>query len=454
MAAHPLHLVLWPSGLVGRVVLVLLAALVLEFAGSTLVYEQFSALIPSTESLDDLAGRLARTERALSALPGAWRDCAARELSGEGLQLNWSGERDAEDGPAARTPISLALLRGRLTRLRPELALHGLQLHAGFQQASGLSQNLLGTLHLDDGTTLRFAAERVTDTRFSVYEALLSTALFAGGVLLAAAMVVHTLAAPLRRLARVADTIGHGPPVHVADQQGPREVRQVAKAMNAMQSRIASLVRDHTETLAAVSHDLRTPIARMRLRVGLLDASDTASAMEADLAEIEQMITTVLAFLHGEGDPEPVRTVDLASILQTVVDDATDAGAAADYAGPDHCKVRARPVEIKRAFVNLVDNAVKYGGSARVSLHDASPPGRRAAVRVRVEDDGPGIPPAELERVLEPFRRVDTSRNPELGGMGLGLAIVRRAVERDGGSVVLSNRLGGGLRAEVVLPVG
>lgn len=453
MAGRPLHLVLWPSGLVGRVVLVLLAALVLEFAGSTLVYEQSSAFIPSTESLDDLAGRLARAERALSALPEEWRDRAARELSGEGLQLSWSGDRAPEDGPAARTPIPLALLRGRLTGLRPELASHGLQLHAGLQGVSGLSQNLAGTLRLADRTTLRFAAERVTDTR-GVYEALLSAALFAGGVLLAAAMVVHTLAAPLRRLARVADAIGHGPPVHVAEGQGPREVRQVARAMNAMQGRIASLVSDRTEALAAVSHDLRTPIARMRLRAGLLDAGDATSAMEADLAEMEQMITTVLAFLNGEGDPEPVRTVDLASILQTVVDDATDAGAEAGYAGPDHCKVRARPVEIKRAFVNLVGNAVKYGGSARVSLSDASPLGGRAAVRVRVEDDGPGIPPAELERVLEPFRRVDASRNPGLGGMGLGLAIARRAVERDGGSVVLSNRPGGGLRAEVTLPVG
>ncbi len=348
----------------------------------------------------------------------------------------------------------MALLHGRLTGLRPELALHGLQLHAGLQQASGLSQNLVGTLRLDDGTTLRFAAERVAETRFSVYEALLSTALFAGGVLLAAAMVVHTLAAPLRRLARVADAIGHGTPVHVADQQGPREVRQVARAMNAMQGRIASLISDRTEALAAVSHDLRTPIARMRLRAGLLDAGDTAAAMEADLAEMEQMITTVLAFLNGEGDPEPVRTVDLASILQTVLDDAADAGAEADYAGPDHCKVRARPVEIKRAFVNLVGNAVKHGGAARVTLGDASSPGGRAAVRVRVEDDGPGIPSAELERVLEPFRRVDPSRNPDLGGMGLGLAIARRAVERDGGSVVLNNRPDGGLRAEVTLPVG
>jgi len=444
---------LWPGGLVGRVILVLLAALALEFAGSTLLYEQTAALLPSIASLDGLGQRLLRVERGLSALPPDARSVLAEALSGEGLGLAWSGIPAPPDGPGARTPLPLSLLHGQLTRLHPDLALRDLQLEAGSRMVAGLSQNVSGTLRLDDGSTLHFTAERLVDFPDSLYDTLLSTALFAGGILLAAAMVVHTLAAPLRRLARVAGTIGQGPPVHVAEKRGPREVRQVARALNAMQARIVAMVDGRTEALAAVSHDLRTPIARMRLRLGLLDHAEAVQALEGDLAEMEQMISAVLAFLNGETDPEARRTVDVSSILHTLVDDAVDAGGQASFAGPDKCRVTARPLEIKRALGNLVHNAVKYGGCAQVSLVRGQGLDGRAAILIRVEDDGAGIPEAELERVFEPFRRVDGSRNAGLGGIGLGLSIVRRAVERDGGRVRLRNRAQGGLCAEVLLPV-
>ncbi len=280
-------------------------------------------------------------------------------------------------------------------------------------------------------------------------DALLSTVVLGVCVLAAAALVVDTLGAPLRQLARVADTIGRGPAVAVADR-GPREVRQVARAFNAMQARVAALLADRTEVLAAVSHDLRTPIARLRLRASFLDDAEAASAIEADLAEMEAMVDAVLSFLGGESDPEPRRMVDLAVLLSTLADAAGDAGQDVRYDGPDHAVLLARPLELKRAMGNLIENAVKYGGCARVEL-DAPGSGH---FRVRVMDDGPGIPEAQLVRVLEPFRRVDASRNARTGGLGLGLAIVRRAIERDGGGVVLRNRPEGGLCAEAVLPVG
>ena len=453
MAPRLRQFTLWPGGLVGRVILVLLAALALEFGGSTLLYEQTAALRPSIASLDELAHRLVRVERGLSALPPDTRQALAAAVSGDGLHLGWNALSTLPDGPGPPVPLPLSLLHGQLTRLRPELAGHGLQLQAGSWAGSGLSQNVSGTLRLDDGSTLHFTAEHLVDLPLNLYDTLLSTALFAGGILLAAAMVVHTLAAPLRRLARVAGTIGHGVPVAVAEGRGPREVRQVARALNSMQDRIATMVNNRTEALAAVSHDLRTPIARMRLRLGLLEAADTVGALEADLAEMEGMIGAVLAFLNGESDPEARRVIDLSSILHTLVDDLTDAGKHASFAGPDKCRIRARPLEIKRALGNLVDNAVKYGGRAMVFLEPEQELDGRAAVRIVVEDGGAGIPDTELERVFEPFRRVDMSRNAGLGGIGLGLSIVRRAVERDGGRVRLRNRAEGGLRAEVLLPV-
>ena len=440
----------WPGGLVGRVTLVLLASLGLEFAGSTLLYEQTAALLPSAETLDALAGRLSRSERALDAVPSDVRVRVATALSGNGVTLNWSAD-PADAGGAA--PLSLALLRGQMVRLQPELQRTAVTLQAGAKGTDGLLRNVSGTLTLPDGSTMRFRAERLLTSSTNLYDLLLSTALFAGGILLASAMVVRTLAAPLRRLAMVAGEIGHGGPVHVADRQGPREVRQVARALNAMQARITALVSDRTEALAAVSHDLRTPIARLRLRIETLGGGDTVRAMDADLVEMEQMIAAVLAYLHGERDPEERRPIDLVSLLETLVDDATDAGATASYTGPARCRISARPLEIKRALGNLVENAIKYGGLARVSLSDAPDLPRGPAVLIRVDDAGPGIPPEELERVFEPFRRIDTSRNSGLGGIGLGLAIVRRAVGRDGGRVVLQNLPEGGVRAEVTLPI-
>lgn len=446
----PRSFTLWPGGLVGRVTLVLLASLGLEFAGSTLLYEQTAALVPSAETLDALAGRLARSERALDAAPSASRAKIATALSGGGVTLSWTADPVQANGAV---PLPLALLRGQMVRLQPDLQPTAVVLQAGAKGTDGLFRNVTGTLTLPDGSTMLFRAERLLTSGTNLYDLLLSTALFAGGILLASAMVVRTLAAPLRRLAVVAGAIGHGGPVHVADRQGPREVRQVARALNAMQARITALVNDRTEALAAVSHDLRTPIARLRLRVETLGPSDTVRAMECDLAEMEQMIATVLAYLNGERDPEDRRSLDLVSLLETLVDDATDAGAAASYAGPGRCRISARPLEIKRALGNLIENAIKYGALARVTLIHAPDLPSGPAVLIRVDDAGPGLPPAELERVFEPFRRVDTSRNSGLGGIGLGLAIVRRAVERDGGRVVLQNRPEGGVRAEVTLPV-
>ena len=217
---------LWPGGLIGRVILVLLAALVLEFAGSTLLYEQTAVLLPSNASLDELAHRLLRVERGLSYLPADTRQGLAEAVSGDGLHLAWSSTTALSDRPADGTPLPLSFLRGQLLRLQPDLALHDLQLESGSEAVSGLSRNVAGRLRLDDGTTLHFTVERLVDFPGSLYDTLLSTTVFAGSILLAAAMVVYTLAAPLRRLAQIAGTIGRGSPVYVAEKEGPREVRQ------------------------------------------------------------------------------------------------------------------------------------------------------------------------------------------------------------------------------------
>jgi signal transduction histidine kinase len=209
------------------------------------------------------------------------------------------------------------------------------------------------------------------------------------------------------------------------------------------------LVSDRTQALAAVSHDLRTPIQRLRLRAGFLDDAEAQRSIDADLDEMEAMVEATLAFLRGDADGEEPRPTDLAAILRTLCDEAADRGAAVAVAGPDHILLRLRPVAAKRAFANLIDNALKYGGAARVTLRESP-----AAAVVSVEDDGPGIPEAAMATVFEPFQRLEASRNRGTGGTGLGLTIARRAVEGHGGTIVLANRPGGGLLVTVRLPRG
>ena len=214
-----------------------------------------------------------------------------------------------------------------------------------------------------------------------------------------------------------------------------------------MQARIDRLIADRTQALAAVSHDLRTPIARLRLRAGFIEDTETQRQIDADLDEMEAMITSTLAYLRGEAEQEPLRVADLAAILETLCDDASDAGHRASYDGPLQARLACRPIAMKRALANLIGNAVKYGGVAHVSLHDSG-----TRVEISVEDDGPGIPDDELEVAFEPFRRLDPARNPESGGSGLGLTIARQVAERHGGTVSLRNRPGGGLVATLTIP--
>jgi signal transduction histidine kinase len=202
------------------------------------------------------------------------------------------------------------------------------------------------------------------------------------------------------------------------------------------------------QALAAVSHGLRTPITRLRFRAeGIPDATARA-AVAADLADMERMIDQTLAYLRGDPADQPARPLDLAALLVTLVDDACDAGGAATLSGVGPVVVVGRRLALKRAFANLIDNAVKYGGRAEVSVAEGD------EAKVAIADAGPGIAPDDLERCFEPFVRLEPSRNRDTGGFGFGLAIARRVIEGHGGTVRLANAAGGGLIATVRLPTG
>ncbi|MGI3776916.1 MAG: ATP-binding protein [Janthinobacterium lividum] len=448
------RIAIWPRGLIGRVMLVLLGAMLLEFLGSTVLFERFELASASVSQAEHIAGQLSIAARVLSATEPRRRDAVAPLLSSADLRLDCTsgapgGDAASRDvsqtgalsGGVVRTGASEAM-RARLLDAEP--ALRG----AGLVLGTASGRDVQGALRLSDGATLRFAAAGLLPPIPAFYNEVLSELTVAACVLAAAAMLVRTLGAPLRSLVQAADAIGHGPAIAVA-VAGPNEVRRVARAFNAMQSRISGLLEERTRALAAVSHDLRTPVARLRLRCGLLPDAEVRAAFGEDLDEMQAMVESVLAYLGGETAHEAPRSVDLPAMLSTLVDDATDAGHDARYEGPEHAGVVLRPVGFKRGVSNLVNNAIAYGGQVRVRLLLDG-----GEMHVQVDDDGPGIPESEMERVMQPFQRLESSRNRSTGGVGLGLAIVGQSVRAEGGRLVLANRPGGGLRAQITIAAG
>lgn len=264
---------------------------------------------------------------------------------------------------------------------------------------------------------------------------------------------VRRLTAPVATLAAAAEALGRDVNAPPLPEDGPSEVATAAAAFNTMAARIRRFVQDRTELLTAIGHDLRTPITRLKLRAEFVDDEEQRAKMLADLEELEAMVSATLAFGRDARTTEPVSPLDLAELLHTILDEAGDAwpdkAAKLYYEGQPHLTIRARPLALKRAVANLVSNAVNYGGGARLRLLTPTD----GAVVIEVEDDGPGIAPAELERVFEPFHRGEPSRSRETGGVGLGLPIARNIFRAHGGDVTLANRAMGGVKATITLPI-
>jgi signal transduction histidine kinase len=282
---------------------------------------------------------------------------------------------------------------------------------------------------------------------------LLAFLLMTAAAALLSFWAVRRLTGPVGTLAAAAERLGRDVNAPPLPETGPDEVARAAVAFNTMARRISRFVSDRTFLLTAIGHDLRTPITRLRLRAEFIDDDELRAKFLSDLAELDGMVSATLAFGRDTADQEPAVPLDLAALLRTVLDDASDAWPdlqeALVYEGLAHLTVHGRLMMLKRAFANLVGNAMKYGGAARVAMRAPE----AGIVTIIVEDDGPGVPPDQLERIFDPFYRVEGSRNRETGGTGLGLPIARNIFRAHGGDVVLANRAGGGARAVVTFPV-
>jgi signal transduction histidine kinase len=313
-------------------------------------------------------------------------------------------------------------------------------------------RNATGTNALDvsvglpDGGTLMFrVAAPLPDPplpwqlfiQIGVLTAVLAVVLF---------LVTRSITRPLSKLAIAADAVGksvrHPPLV----EEGVLEIRDATRAFNTMQDRLLRYLDSRTSVLAAMSHDLRTPLTRLRLRVESVADERLHARFTSDLDEMEALVWSALALFKGLDDDEKFESVDVNVLLATLVAEYTELGAQISLAGRALEPLHAKPRALKRCLGNLVDNALKFGKRALLEVADGD------ALLLGISDDGPGIPEEMLERVFEPFYRLDSSRSRDTGGTGLGLAIARDVAQAHGGSLTLRNRPEGGLRAELRLP--
>ena len=438
-----------PQTLAGRTIAVLLVGLGLFHLWSIWIYQVgIENLLGSTRD-QQLAERLVSVKRAIAALPAGEREQTAHALSTATIEIHWSPFSLVN--PPSVESERIGLLRKQLRELVPEITDDHVRLAfadegTSSEESDAYRHLLLASVQLPDASwvNLRLATFQTTSTEHGILASLSAMAL---GILLVSFVLVRSVTAPLRTLARAADRIGIDLAAPEVPQTGPREIQQTAKAFNRMQARIKRLISDRTQTLAAVSHDLKTPITRLRLRAEFVRDEDLRQTIEGDLDEMERMIESTLAFLRGDAIGEESKTVDIASILKTISDELVDTGHDVVLAGLPHLSLRCKPLAIKRAFSNLIENAVKYGARARVALAE-----RYDGIVITIADDGPGVPEEELERVFDPFYRLEASRSRETGGTGLGLTVARTVIRAHGGDVRLHNLQPSGLCAMVTLP--
>jgi len=309
----------------------------------------------------------------------------------------------------------------------------------------GLS--ILTQVRLQDGTWASFDTQLPQQAENLPWRLLLTLAILLAAVLVLSYIAVRWVTRPLNVLASAADELGRDinrPPL---PESGPIELSRAARAFNTMQARLIEFLDERTRLLTAMSHDLKTPLTRMRLRTELLENDSLREKFEKDLVEMETMVTQTLEFMRGLSQREPEQPIDVMALLESLQADNEAMGRTVTIGGRVTHPLLAEPQLLKRCISNLVDNATVYGQCAEIHVEEDS-----RGLTIRVRDHGPGISDSELEKVFEPFYRLEGSRNRETGGTGLGLSIARSIARAHGGDVRLRNHENGGLEAILTLP--
>lgn len=461
-----------PRSLFGQTLLVLLAGLIISQVAGSWIYTTDREQAVRAVGGFAAAQRITNLTRLVQEAPREWRERIVTALSDQTFRVSLSAQPPAIAAADDDTPVAQAikdylveqLALGSTSQPRVSAALtdgpmfggwhpmmmgRGPMMHGfGAFGPFGGFRDLRIAVPLPDGQWLSFdTAVPASGPAFS-RRFLVSMGLMAVIILAVSVWAVRRVTAPLAALSAAAERLGNDLNAPPMPETGTIETRQASRAFNTMQARLRSLIENRTRMLAAISHDLRTPLTLLRLRAENAETVSERDKMLATIAEMEAMVAATLQFARDEATAEPRRRTDVTALLASVVDDLADTGLPVTMEPAQPLVCECQPAALKRALTNLVDNAVKYGKRAHAAIH-ASP----RAIEITVDDEGPGIPDAELARVFQPFYRIEASRSRETGGIGLGLAIALSIIQAHGGRLELSNRSEGGLRALVTLPV-
>lgn len=465
--------ILVPRSLAARLIILLLLALVVSQTASVIIFLDERKTAVRLGHQQQILGRTAAVVRLLRDTPRELHDRIVRTASAPRLRF-WLADRSAIDARDVAGRRDLRLTR-RLAALLGDSAVEVLVRvshegegwfrprparrsrldddngHNGDDRRRPRHEGLWLTMSVltAGGGWLNAATDLPPAPTPWAWPSLVSMAVMAAAIALIVVVMVRRITRPLQRLAEAADRLGRGEQLEAIPEDGPEEVRRSTRAFNRMNERLGRFVQDRTRMLASISHDLRTPITTLRLRAEFVDDQETKEKLLQTLEEMERITEATLTLAQNQEAQEETRRVDLAALVASLCDDLSDLGHDVDFAEAERLPYLCRPTSLKRAIRNLIENAVAYGTRARIRLE------RKAdEIVIIIEDDGPGIPEAEVERVFEPFVRLEESRSRETGGVGLGMgmAIARSIVRGHGGDITLDNRAGGGLSTVIHLP--
>jgi two-component system osmolarity sensor histidine kinase EnvZ len=429
-----------PRSLLGRSVMIIVTPLILlQLVTTSVFYDSHWDTVTKRLArgvAGDIAAMISMMEQDQSGI--SWPHLF--QMAQENMQLKMAFE------PDARLPEISFTLRQTLVDRNLGTALAELVKRPFLIDTRSLETEVEIHVQMDNGVLQIVAPRRrlFSSTTYVVILWMVGTSL---ALFTVAALFMRSQVRPIRRLAVAAEAFGKGRDSDEFTVEGASEVRQAGNAFTVMRDRIRRQITQRTDMLAGVSHDLRTPLTRMKLALAMMGNGPEVSDLKADVAEMERMVGGYLTFARGEGR-EATAEIDLGDLLQDVAAAARRDGAEITLEIGQGLSATVRPEAMRRALVNLVGNAQRYARNIRVN-------GRRSAeaIEIIIDDDGPGIPAEQREEVFRPFYRLEESRNPETGGIGLGLTIARDVVRGHGGDVILADSPMGGLRVILRLPV-
>ncbi|MEX0694641.1 MAG: ATP-binding protein [Rhodospirillales bacterium] len=463
---------LWPKRLMGQTIMLLIIALFsAQIAAALIIRSETQSYFEGAETRF-MAVRIAPLAALLRDMPVEQQDKIAQALVSRRLQV-WVSDQPAiskptdgdERGDAKRARELAQRIAAELDDLRPDQirvyrqhdedddAPHKMKSRVqGVPAATGAPRQFdhgstVVAIALGPDRWMNAALQSRPPLRLIRTDGWITFIVTAIAISVIVAFALRRITRPLGQLSAAAGRLGRGETVSPLKEDGPADVRETIRAFNEMQERLHKFVADRTQMLAAISHDLRTPITSLRLRAEMLDDDEARERMIATLSDMQHMVEATLAFAREEASSEPTRATELAALIEAVGDDLGAIGHAITVNAPAKLVYPCRPSALRRALTNLIENAATYGKHATVTLKNTP-----SGPQIIIEDEGPGIPANDFERIFEPFVRLDTSRNADTGGIGLGMAIARDIVRRHGGDISLANREEGGLSVTITLP--